>query len=79
MNPPARQKLVHYCPLGRKHVRVLPGLLLLLLLLRESWAGVVDRSADYPAIAGRHHPARGVRGGSELVWFGEHARLAAVV
>lgn len=80
MNPPTRQKLVHDRPLGRKHIRVPSVLLLLLLFLRESWAGVVDRSGtDHPAIAGLHHPARGMRGWSELVWLSEHARFAAVV
>lgn len=79
MNPPIRQELVHDCSLRREHIRVLPVLLLLLLLLAELRPRVVDRAAvDNLPIASLDDPARGVRRRTELVGLGEHAGFAVI-
>lgn len=79
VNPPIRQELVHDGPLRRKHVRVLPVLLLFLFLLAELRPRVVDGAAvDNLSIAGLDDPARGVRWRTELVGLGQHAGFAVI-
>lgn len=68
MNPPTRQKLKHNRALGRKHIRILPCLLLLLLFLREFGARVIHGPCvDDLAIAGLDDAAGRMRRWAEFV------------
>lgn len=72
VNPPIGQKLKHHGPLRRKHVRILPGALLLHLARARRRAGIIARRRA----VGVHHASCGMGRRAKLVWFLEHGAFA---